>query len=687
MDFPPGFGYSAKDEEISGGILATSSLSGAVEGKQVYDHQADMLADTCKAVLVNFENELYLSAKMSLFEYFKGFAEEEMTKMLCLEVEDKVYKASIFEVAMDSSGDACLTDAEVETKHLEHIAIEGIADCSPSYSPLVLCDMVKDSTGSVGSTGHISSLWTNFACAFQRMGPPMMDFFSDEYLDELPPPGLEAGASTSFLDLSDKLKIRPSWSNMNTSENSKNVALAICRQKLHDEFLESWKSSCLVSFLEELFVCVLRKRGTNAAIAFYKGWSINNFLQDEGCNHAAISKPVEEVDNNVLHFKDSRSSNISLDGKLTYFRKKKMGKKKDGQLLSCMSSEDPGLIEQVGGISGGQEHLEGQQAFNHARRDVEEVSIAEHDFDKNEMILDSIYVDSKKESEVISLRISKSKKLPSLKRKAAEESTLAAKVSKHSRTSKLRKASQKQTFTQVIKPSKLLIPCPQSDGCARSSISGWDWRHWSRNALPSERARLRGIRKGFGHNCFSDANRNQHSNVKGLSARTNRIKLRNLLAAAEGAELLKVTQLKSRKKRLRFQRSKIHDWGLVALEPIEAEDFVIEYVGELIRRRISDVRELQYEKMGIGSSYLFRLDDGYVVDATKRGGLARFINHSCEPNCYTKVITVDGQKKIFIYAKRHIFTGEELTYNYKFPLEEQKIPCNCGSKRCRGSMN
>uniref|UniRef100_J3NEY8 [histone H3]-lysine(4) N-trimethyltransferase n=1 Tax=Oryza brachyantha TaxID=4533 RepID=J3NEY8_ORYBR len=83
------------------------------------------------------------------------------------------------------------------------------------------------------------------------------------------------------------------------------------------------------------------------------------------------------------------------------------------------------------------------------------------------------------------------------------------------------------------------------------------------------------------------------------------------------------------------------------------------------------------------------------VDATKRGGLARFINHSCDivscffahqPNCYTKVITVEGQKKIFIYAKRRIYAGEELTYNYKFPLEEKKIPCHCGSQRTKSSL-
>ena len=97
----------------------------------------------------------------------------------------------------------------------------------------------------------------------------------------------------------------------------------------------------------------------------------------------------------------------------------------------------------------------------------------------------------------------------------------------------------------------------------------------------------------------------RESSNKNQSARTNRAKFRNLVAAAEGAELLKITQLKARKKRLKFQRSKIHDWGLVALEPIEAKDFVIEYVGELIRPKISDIRERQYEKMGIGSSYLF----------------------------------------------------------------------------------
>ncbi|XP_009601073.1 histone-lysine N-methyltransferase ATXR7 isoform X3 [Nicotiana tomentosiformis] len=282
-------------------------------------------------------------------------------------------------------------------------------------------------------------------------------------------------------------------------------------------------------------------------------------------------------------------------------------------------------------------------------------------------------------------------KLPKLNKRKLENNMSASRSRKIQRVSS-GAGSQAATKEVVVEKkqkgkSRTAKHCPQSDGCARSSINGWEWHKWSLRATPTERVRVRGITIDHIQSVSSDANGSQVLNAKGISARTNRVKLRNLLAAADGADLLKATQLKARKKRLRFQRSKIHDWGLLALEPIEAEDFVIEYVGELIRRRVSDIREHYYEKIGIGSSYLFRLDDDYVVDATKRGGIARFINHSCEPNCYTKVISVEGQKKIFIYAKRHIAAGEEITYNYKFPLEEKKIPCNCGSKRCRGSMN
>ena len=89
-----------------------------------------------------------------------------------------------------------------------------------------------------------------------------------------------------------------------------------------------------------------------------------------------------------------------------------------------------------------------------------------------------------------------------------------------------------------------------------------------------------------------------------------------------------------RKKALKFAKSGIHDWGLFALEPIASDEMVIEYVGQTIRQSTADLREKKYEQMGIGSSYMFRIDGDNIIDATKCGNLARFINHSCTVSLY-----------------------------------------------------
>lgn len=58
-----------------------------------------------------------------------------------------------------------------------------------------------------------------------------------------------------------------------------------------------------------------------------------------------------------------------------------------------------------------------------------------------------------------------------------------------------------------------------------------------------------------------------------------------------------------------------------------------------------------------------------------------------QPNCYAKVITIESEKKIVIYSKQPIGVNEEITYDYKFPLEDEKIPCLCGATGCRGTLN
>ncbi|GEM07126.1 histone-lysine N-methyltransferase SETD1 [Rhodotorula toruloides] len=157
---------------------------------------------------------------------------------------------------------------------------------------------------------------------------------------------------------------------------------------------------------------------------------------------------------------------------------------------------------------------------------------------------------------------------------------------------------------------------------------------------------------------------------------------------ATDTDVLKFNQLKTRKKQLTFSRSGIEGYGLFALEHIPAGDMVIEYVGELIRQTVADRREKAYERQGIGSSYLFRVDEDLVVDATKKGNLGRLINHCCVPNCTARIITINGVKKIVIYAKTNIEPGEEVTYDYHFPIEEDnKIPCLCGAAGCRGYLN
>ncbi|XP_023659504.2 histone-lysine N-methyltransferase 2B-like isoform X2 [Paramormyrops kingsleyae] len=135
-------------------------------------------------------------------------------------------------------------------------------------------------------------------------------------------------------------------------------------------------------------------------------------------------------------------------------------------------------------------------------------------------------------------------------------------------------------------------------------------------------------------------------------------------------------------------RSAIHGRGLFCKRNIDAGEMVIEYSGTVIRAVLTDKREKYYESKGIGC-YMFRMDDFEVVDATMHGNAARFINHSCEPNCYSRVINVEGQKHIVIFALRKIYRGEELTYDYKFPIEDasNKLGCNCGAKRCRHFLN
>ncbi|KAK1400556.1 histone-lysine N-methyltransferase ATX2-like [Heracleum sosnowskyi] len=159
---------------------------------------------------------------------------------------------------------------------------------------------------------------------------------------------------------------------------------------------------------------------------------------------------------------------------------------------------------------------------------------------------------------------------------------------------------------------------------------------------------------------------------------------RSIFSMAEKYSYMK----KTFRKRLAFGKSGIHGYGIFAKQQHIAGDMVIEYTGELVRAPIADRREhLIYNSFVGAGTYMFRIDDDRVIDATKAGSIAHLINHSCEPNCYSRVITVNGDEHIIIFSKRDIRQWEELTYDYRFLSIDEQLACYCGFPRCRGVVN
>lgn len=140
--------------------------------------------------------------------------------------------------------------------------------------------------------------------------------------------------------------------------------------------------------------------------------------------------------------------------------------------------------------------------------------------------------------------------------------------------------------------------------------------------------------------------------------------------------------------RVVVRRSAIHGRGVFAVNAVARGERILEYTGERISHEEADRR---YGEIHENSSHtmLFAANDEIVIDATKRGGPARWINHSCSPNC--EADEIDG--RVFISAARAIRPGQELLYDYNLVLEERHTPklkrehpCHCGARNCRGTL-
>jgi uncharacterized protein len=146
---------------------------------------------------------------------------------------------------------------------------------------------------------------------------------------------------------------------------------------------------------------------------------------------------------------------------------------------------------------------------------------------------------------------------------------------------------------------------------------------------------------------------------------------------------------------IEIRHSKIHGNGIFAIRAIAQDEQVIEYKG---RRISSQQANADYgDNSDTGHTFLFTLNDKWIVDGNVNGNAARWINHSCDPNCgaviYVNIDYQEEKDKVWIEALRPIKAGEELTYDYGIVLAERHTSrlkkiwaCRCGSESCTGTM-
>lgn len=141
-------------------------------------------------------------------------------------------------------------------------------------------------------------------------------------------------------------------------------------------------------------------------------------------------------------------------------------------------------------------------------------------------------------------------------------------------------------------------------------------------------------------------------------------------------------------RRVTVRKSSVHGRGVFALQAIPAGQRIFEYRGEVTSWRLASARQ---RRSGVpGHTFIFGLADGRVIDGSVGGNGARWLNHSCQPNCEA---IEDGRGRVFIETLKDVMPGDELSIAYGLTIDEVLSPeivadyvCRCGSKKCTGSM-
>lgn len=151
---------------------------------------------------------------------------------------------------------------------------------------------------------------------------------------------------------------------------------------------------------------------------------------------------------------------------------------------------------------------------------------------------------------------------------------------------------------------------------------------------------------------------------------------------------MKGSKTKSKGVRIAVRRSGIHGRGVFARRLIREDETVCEYKGEIISET-EVARRYPEDMQGLNHTFIFGVAHDHNIDGGAKGNIARWINHSCAPNCDT----YEEDRRIFVRAVRDIPPGEELSYDYAIEAGERitkavkaRWPCWCGAKKCRGTV-
>ncbi|CAI0381449.1 unnamed protein product, partial [Linum tenue] len=565
-DCPPGFEFVRTRTENQTGIPDTKELI-LKPSEETIPSCMDCNNDDIKCFSESVENELHKSTNACLVAFVGTLVKEEVIRVANIREDGKIADIAIH--GADEFTNPVL--------HEEQSGSTGIPLSNPKCASLAVANQLalKNTTSSFLA----STFGKAHICGLNVASSPT-------------PPGSEDGVTTLLPPL---CKFHVSTSNEPHSRIKQYIALALCRQKLHDNAVGEWKNCFFDDLLQQHFPSFL---------AFA-----------EGCGFDGDKGGVDNQSGESLKLCMSKSvGGCSPTGKYTYYRKKKTSRTKLASSLELVSpAESRGqLLESsrehislkiaakaaeaersvskhtktdiyesqkklslssrpLKGIAEGSRRLERSSARKTSCRRVKKTTQAVQgdEFTDNahktsRSVVDSHDVENETNDSSSTAGVKNSPTLNISKKKLYCKQSHDTKPSKLKRKHlpigtglpvqctkivKTENVSDKQALPHVGLENKksrsfqLSITCPPSDGCARSSINGWEWHLWSLNASPSERAFVRG--QFVRSKCSSSETcASQFANGRGLSARTNRAKVRNLLAAAEGAELLKATQLK-----------------------------------------------------------------------------------------------------------------------------------------------